>query len=182
MARLPKIVKAIRAESNTQWLTKLSQKTWVNKTSLWKLKTQKKCKYKKNTLDVLYQFFELDRDAFYQDNMKKRYPPTFSVIGNILREKRIAMWLSVAEVAKHTKWDKRQVFRIEAWDSLPAFNSWYMTQLMELYEFDEEEKGKIMWGIAILKDLIKINNKYEEKDLIEKPKEKWHWKKTVTRI
>lgn len=45
---------------------------------------------------------------------------------------------------------------------MPAFNSWYMTQLLDLYEFDDEDRNKIMRGIAILKDLIKINNKYDE--------------------
>ena len=35
-----------------------------------------------------------------------------------------------------------------------------MEQLLELYEFEVEEREKIIWGIAIVKDLIKINNKY----------------------
>jgi hypothetical protein len=37
------------------------------------------------------------------------------------------------------------MYRIEAGDSLPSYRSWYMTELLELYEFTEEERNTIMW-------------------------------------
>lgn len=184
MPKLPKIVKMIRGHPKS--LSALSTETWVSKSSLHSLKTMKSRKYRKQTLDTLYNYFELGRDDFYDSNLKSRYPPTFSVIGNILRKKRISLWYSISEVAQITKWEKRQIFRIEAWDSLPAYSSRYMTQLMDLYKFDEEERNKIMRGIAILKDLVKINNRYDdvEEDLgrDDPAPKKWHWKKTVVRI
>lgn len=101
MSKIPTLVKKIRA--NNQSLSYIESETGVGKTTLRKLKSMKPGKYKKNTLDVLYQYFDIERDDFYDDQMKKRYPPTFSVIGNILRQKRIQMGLSIAEVAKRTK-------------------------------------------------------------------------------
>jgi uncharacterized protein HemY len=56
-----------------------------------------------------------------------------------------------------------------------------MTELLELYEFTEEERNTIMWWIAIVKDLIKLNNKYETEELIPESL-KCHWKKTVVKI
>jgi hypothetical protein len=52
---------------------------------------------------VLYDFFALDRDTFYKENMKKRHPPTFTVIGNIMRLKRLEQHWSIEEVAKIIK-------------------------------------------------------------------------------
>ena len=45
---------------------------------------------------------------------------------------------------------------------MPSIRSYYVVQLLKLYEFSEEEEEKIKWGIAILQDLCKIANKYEQ--------------------
>lgn len=180
---LPILIKAIRNHQGEDggWLTDLSRQTGVSRSALRSLKNLKKSKYRKQTLDVLYDFFGIDRDSFYKENMKKRHPPTFTVIGNIMRLKRLEQHWSIEDVAKIIKWSPREMYRIEAGDSLPSYRSRYMTELLELYEFTEEEKNTIMWWIAIVKDLIKLNNKYEtEEHILESPK--CHWKKTVVII
>lgn len=179
----PSLIKAIRTYQwdDGWWLTDLSRQTGVSRSALRSLKNLKKTKYRKQTLDVLYDFFDIDRDEFYKDNMKKRHPPTFTVIGNIMRLKRLEQHWSIEEVAKIIKWSPRELYRIEAWDSLPSYRSWYMTELLELYEFTEEEKHTIMWWIAIVKDLIKLNNKYDDDHpLVDALR--CHWKKTVVKI
>lgn len=179
----PTLIKAIRTYQwdDGWWLTDLSRQTGVSRSALRSLKNLKKSKYRKQTLDVLYDFFDIDRDEFYKENMKKRHPPTFTVIGNIMRLKRLEQHWSIEEVAKIIKWSPRELYRIEAWDSLPSYRSRYMTELLELYEFTEEEKHTIMWWIAIVKDLIKLNNKYDDDHpLIDTSR--CHWKKTVVKI
>jgi len=181
MNSLPPLIKKIRYyQNNDWWLANLSRKTGISRSALRSLKNLKKIKYRKQTLDVLYEYFDLVYDTFYNDNMKKRNPPTFAVIGNIMRSKRIAHHRSVEEVARMIKGSVRELYRIEAGDSLPSYSSWYMEQLLELYEFEWEEREKIMWGILIVKDLIKINNKYC--DTPRHSQKKCHWKKTVINV
>lgn len=181
MSSFPLLIKAIRNHQwHGGWLTDLARETGISRSALRSLKNLKKVKYRKQTLDVLYEYFELEYDEFYKENMKKRHPPTFAVIGNIMRLKRLEHHRSVEEVAKIIKGSVREIYRIEAWDSLPSYRSWYMTELLALYEFSEEEKNKIMRWIAIVKDLIKINNRYDEDS--PTPLRKCHWKKTVIKI
>jgi len=182
MTDLPKLIKAVRNHNgHNGWLTDLSKETGISRSALWSLKNMKKVKYRKQTLDVLYDYFKMEYDTFYKDNMKKWHPPTFAVIGNIMRLKRLENHWSVEDVAKIVKGSVRELYRIEAWDSLPSYRSRYMTELLEIYEFTEEERNTIMWGIAIVKDLIKMNNKYDTNHPITDTS-KCHWKKTVIKI
>lgn len=182
MTKTPQLVKAIKHhQSHEWWLTHLSRETGISRSALWSLKNLKKTKYRKQTLDILYEYFDLDYDTFYKDNLRKRHPPTFAVIGNIMRLKRLEQHWSIEEVAKMIKGSPRELYRIEAWDSLPSYRSRYMTELLELYEFTEEERHTIMWWIAIVKDLIKLNNKYDTEQPLTDT-HRCHWKKTVIKI
>jgi transcriptional regulator with XRE-family HTH domain len=182
MKQLPKLIKAINNHQwNGGWLTDLSRETGISRSALWSLKNMKKVKYRKQTLDVLYNYFQMEYDTFYKENMKKRHPPTFAVIWNIMRLKRLEAHRAMEDVAKLIKGSVRELYRIEAWDSLPSYRSRYMTELLELYEFTEEERNTIMRWIAIVKDLIKMNNKYDSDNQTDDSL-KCHWKKTVVKI
>lgn len=63
------------------------------------------------------------------------------------------------EVARIIKGDKREVARIEAGDSLPSYDSYYMQQLIELYELTDQERHVLMWLIPLLKDAIECLRK-----------------------
>lgn len=163
------IVRAIIAykADGMDWLSALSQRTWLSKTVLYNLINRKRCKYQKKTLDILYAYFEIDVDDFYTNNIKKRNVPTFSVIWNIFRSKRLLANLSISEAAKRIDWSERELARIEAGDSLPSYNSWYVVQLMELYDFTEEERTKLTRWVAILKDLMDLNNKIDKSNSLD---------------
>jgi len=72
-------------------------------------------KFTPRTLDAMYDFFGLERDKFYLENLSKWNKPTEAILGTIFRKKRIAMWRSLDEVARKIKWDVRQLRRIESW-------------------------------------------------------------------
>lgn len=85
----PRIVQLIKSRSNKEsGLTQLSDETGVSRSSLWAISTGRRGKFRKQTLDTLYDFFGLHPDEFYTENMKKRHKPDFSVIGNILKAMR----------------------------------------------------------------------------------------------
>lgn len=115
-------------------------------------------KHRKNTLDILYEFFALPKDAWYHENMKKWVKPTESVLGEIFRKKRLAMSLSIPDVSKRTRVGERQIARLEAGDSLPSFQSYTVTRLVDLYGFTEDERQKIRWFAVVLRDVVSINN------------------------
>jgi len=148
-------------------LSGISQETWVDPRQIkillhYNLNSKSSNhKFTQRTLDAVYDFFDMDRDKFYLENLSKWNKPTEAILGTIFRKKRIAMWWSLDEVARQIKWDVRQLRRIESGDSLPSYKSYYITQLINLYEFNEEEQWTIRWFICILSDLVKINNKYD---------------------
>lgn len=144
---------------NKQWFKKIIGSTGLNREVFQNMIDNKSCKFQKKTLDILYDFFRLEKDEFYQDNLKKWVMPTESILGEILRKKRLQAWMTIPDVQKIIKVDSRQIARIEAWDSLPSFWGYTMTKLLLIYEFTEEEREKIRWFITILKDLIIINHK-----------------------
>ena len=118
-------------------------------------------KFRKNNLDIIYDYFWLEKDEWYHDNLKKWIKPTESVLGEIFRKKRLQMWLSMEQIDKKIHVWTRQIARIEAGDSLPSFGSYTITSLLTLYDFSKEEKEKIRWFIVVLRDIVNINNNLE---------------------
>ncbi len=151
------IINKLENEVNQKWIKQVSYDTWLSFKCIencirWRYK-----KYRRHTLDILYEYFKQDKDFFYDENAKKWEMPTQSVLGSFLREKRLKQWLTVHQVAKLIKWDDRQIARIEAWDSLPHFWLYYMTKFFEVYELNDEEKNTVSWFIVILRDLLNLH-------------------------
>lgn len=117
-------------------------------------------------LEELYEYYKVPKDAFFISNQKKWERPTQSILGNIFRQKRLEKFLSIDDVAKMVRGDSRAIHRIESGDTLPNFNSYYITKFLEIYDFTEEEKQTIQWSIVILRDLVNIykQNDIEKKD------------------
>lgn len=124
-------------------------------------KNGKNDKYRKKLIDKLYDYFKLEPDEYYYDNLRQWNQPTESVLGNIFRLRRVQMGRSTEEVARMIQGDARQIRRIESGDSLPSFYGYYITQFIKLYNFTEREVNTIKRYICILKDTIKILNKYD---------------------
>lgn len=93
--------------------------------------------------------------------MKKWVKPTESILGEIFRKKRLSLGLSIDEIERKTKIGSRQIARLEAGDSLPSFSSYTITQLLQLYNFNFDEREKIRWFIVVLRDMVNINNTLE---------------------
>lgn len=139
----------------------LTEKTGVNSAIVNSIinGNPKKIRYRKSTLDALYDFFNLKIDNFYNDNMKKRYPATDSMLGTYLRNKRIELGLSQDEVAQHLKSTKLTIARIELGESLPLFGSYTMQNLMYLYKLTPVERQLIKNFIRAVKDIEKLIKK-----------------------
>jgi len=118
-------------------------------------------KYNKNTLDILYSFFRLDRDEFYNNNLKKWYPKTLSLFGTLVRYKRVRKNIDIDELARMMKIEKRALCRLESWDALPTFDSWTIQHLIIALDFTKEEIENTKKYIDNMKRLEKTVKKYE---------------------
>jgi len=136
----------------------LRQETWIWCKAIYSIKNwHRNKKYTKQTLDTLYDFFNLTKDTFYIDNMKKWLKSDESILWVLLKNRRDKLWFSKKEVAKIIKWTEREMTRIEAWDVAPKFNSYYLRELIKLYNFSESEWNQIKWYVASLHDIIELN-------------------------
>lgn len=158
------IEEILKAEKEADLQT-LARKMKLEYGFLWSFKNNKYQKYRVKYVDVIYDYFWLERDKWYYDNHKMWNRKTYTIIGSIFRLWRIREWYTVEEVARLLKWDKRQIMRIEHWDSLPSTNSYYISEMLKLYNFNEDEEIKIKYWIALLQDLHKIFKKYD--DMVE---------------
>lgn len=123
-----------------------------------------------SVLEEIYAYYKLPKDDFFKKNQKKWEAPTQSILWSLFRAKRVEKCLSVESVAKIVRGDARAIHRIESWDTLPNFHSYYITKFLEIYEFTDEEKQVISWFIVILRDLVDIYKK-QENDIEKKVKE-----------
>jgi len=136
----------------------LRQETWIWCKAIYSIKNwHRNKKYTKQTLDTLYDFFNLKIDKYYIDNMKKWLKSDESILWVLLKKRRDKLWLSKKDVAKIIKWTEREMTRIESWDVAPKFNSYYLRELIKLYEFSESEWNQIKWYVASLHDIIELN-------------------------
>lgn len=151
------IIDLLEIEVNKVWIKEISLNTGLSFKCIENFYKWKYKKQRKETLDILYEYFKLEKDDFYNENIKKWQMPTQSVLGTFLRRKRLEKWLSIHDVAKKIKWDDRQIARIEAGDSLPDYSSYYITKFFEIYEFTDDEKNTVSWFIVILRDLVNLS-------------------------
>ncbi len=91
--------------------------------------------------------------------------PTESVLGEILRERRIRKGWDIHHVARMIKMDDRSIARIEAGDTLPSGFGYAMVNLLRVYEFTEDEQQKIRWHIAILHDIVEMRRRMIKDDI-----------------
>lgn len=157
------ILTALKAREKDKNLESIAKDVGVSWSFLWSIKNWKSNKYRQKWIDKLYSYFSLTKDKWYYNNKKMWYKKTFSVIWNIMRIARIHKGRDIKHVAKLSKWDVRQISRIELWDSLPLSESYYISRMLENYDFEDEEKDTIRYGIIILQDLIKIFKKLDDK-------------------
>lgn len=170
----PLIVERIREykEKNTgYWLVRLSDRTGLGTIAIENVLYQKKPKYKISTLDALYTYFKIEKDEWYRQNLKKWHEQHDSILGNIFREKRIEMNLTIHEVAQRIRVDEKTIKNIETGNSLPHFNQYTFKKLMNLYSFDDEEKTTIAWWITITHDLMMVYKKYIDTNYLGKNKD-----------
>jgi len=159
---LKKRIKQYLAEKWDFWL--LSKETGLSMSVLISFFENKKRKYTKNTLDILYDFFGIEHDDFYNENIKKWYPKTPSLFGSFIRGKRIDANIMIGELAREIKVKKRTLVRLESWDSLPSYSGRTMTNLMEYLKFSKKEMELSKKYIAIMKELwLMISNIEKEK-------------------
>lgn len=155
------LVEKIREYLDTHTIQDLHNKTWVCTGVFYSLLKRDWKKYSKNTLDILYDFFELQRDQFYNDNLKKWYPKTPSLFGTFVRYKRLHMEIDIKQLAKLVRVDERALARLESWDALPTFDSWTIQHIMDTLNFTDEEKTMTKIYIDNMKWMEKTIKKYD---------------------
>lgn len=131
----------------------LQKKVWVGANVIYAILNSENRKYFKESLDKLYKFFDLAEDLFFKKNiiLPKRKNPLWK----LLYLKRLKLGLSENEVAKKLKCSLRQLKRIELGD-LKNYDSYFVKEILKLYNFSEVEKEKIWKYCKSLKDLQKI--------------------------
>ncbi|MCT4616615.1 MAG: hypothetical protein N4A38_00215 [Candidatus Gracilibacteria bacterium] len=145
-------------------LKKLHNETGITKVILLDIaKNKKNKKYFTNTLNILYDFFKLKKgDEFYRQNFKKWNPKTPSLFGNLIRTKRLQKFMSLDDLSRAIKADKRGLARIEAGDSLPSENSWNIKHIFLCLDFTPEEQELTKNYISTMKKLNETVKQYEE--------------------
>lgn len=112
-------------------------------------------------MDILYNFFKLERDQFYKDNLKKWYPKTPSLFGTFIRFKRLKLEIDLHDLAKSIRTDERALARLESGDALPTFDGWTIQHLMDALKFTDDEKTMTKIYIDNMKWLEKTIKKYD---------------------
>lgn len=167
---IPAIITSIReyVDRNTDYerngILVLEIRTGVWRRVIENLMEGKIDRYKIRTLNTLYDFFSLERDDFYMDNLDRLKQGTVhnqsawhdSVFGSIMYEMRKKQKMTIPEVSFATKIDEKTIKRIEYGETLPSFGSYTLTTLANLYEFSDEDRNTIGWLITISKDTQKI--------------------------
>lgn len=155
------LVKKIREYLDSHTIQELHNCTWVCPWVFYSILKRDWRKYNKNTLDILYDFFNIKRDNFYKDNLKKWYPKTPSLFWTFVRYKRLQKEIDLHKLSKNIKTDKRALARLESWDSLPTFDWWTIQHLMDELEFTDDEKTMTKIYIETMKMLEKTVKKYD---------------------
>lgn len=118
-------------------------------------------KYNKKTLNILYDFFDLEKDDFYRKNLEKWYPKTKNILWNFIRIKRLKKNKDLENLAKTLKMDKRALARLEAWESFPSYNSYTIQKIIENLDFSEKEKQIIKNHLKSCQEVKKILKNYD---------------------
>lgn len=116
----------------------------------------KQIKHNIAPMNALYDYFQVERDDFFKNNLKKWHQDPESIIGRIFRERRIQMNKQIHEVSLATKIDDRTIRRIECGESLPNFDSYSINRLVNYYDFSEQERHTIGWYITIMHDMMSL--------------------------
>jgi len=139
----------------------LRKETWIGCKAIYSIRNgYKNKKYTNQTLDMLYEFFNVDKDDFYYENLKKWLKSDESILWSLLKKRREKLNLTKLDVANTLKWTVREISRIEAWDVAPKLNSYYLRELLKLYWFTESEWNQIRWYVSSLHDIIELNRKH----------------------
>ncbi len=143
-------------------MSSLSMKTWISEGLLKEVLSEdnRNKKFFKQTLDILYDFFWIERDHFYKSNLKKRYPQTLSILWSLFRSKRCSLWYNIDELSQASGVDRRVIARLEAGDSLPKDKSFTIKSVCDVLDFPEDEREFIAVYIQAHKDIEKISKKY----------------------
>jgi transcriptional regulator with XRE-family HTH domain len=160
MSQTPLVTEKLReymAKHSPYGMKMICDRTGLGHVAINNLTHEKKAKYKPSTLNVLYDYFKLERDDWYRANMKKWHQKPDSILGSYFREKRIALGLSIPEVARALRnIDERTIHRIESGDSFPDYSSYTIIKLIEYYKIPENEKHTIMWHLRCGHDMMGI--------------------------
>lgn len=91
-----------------------------------------------------------------------------NVVWILFRMRREALGYEREEVANIIKCSLRNIFRIESGYVLSSPHSYIISQLLTLYQFNDQEVEVIRWYICLFKDMITLTKKYDRENVIDK--------------
>lgn len=157
------LVEYIKKYIEENGVNALYKETGITKSVLLDIANNKNKKYFTSTLNILYDFFKLKKwDNFYKKNFKKWNPKTPCLFWNLIRTKRLKKFMTLDDLLRAIKSDKRGLARIEAGDSLPSVNSWNIKHIFLCLDFSNEEQELVKNYIYTMKKLEKTIKHYEE--------------------
>lgn len=115
------------------------------------------------TLQKLYSFFNLEYDEWYKSNLRRHYPATPGVLGDLIRDRRIEKWYSQEYIADRAKLDKRVIVRLEMGYTLPSINTYTLSTILSLLDMSPDEQKVIQSWVQVTRQLTRIQNKGIEK-------------------
>lgn len=150
---MEKIQEEIKKYITCNWVRKLQKEAKVWASVIYSILNNEEKKYYPEKLENIYNFFWLQKDNFFKKKVFKfkLYNPLWKIF--FLRRKKL--WFSENFVAKKIKWSVRHLKRIESWD-LKTYDSFYIKEILELYNFSPLEKQKILNYLKSLKNILDI--------------------------
>lgn len=156
------ILKVLEDQVIDKWVLEVEKETWVSRKTINSMISGRSKKHHKKTLDVLYDHYRLDKnEPFYKENLRKRNPKTTSILGTLIRNKRMGRNIDQDDLCKKIKIDKRSLARLELWESLPTVNSYTMQHIFSELSFTDEEIEVTERYIEDVKKLEKIVKSYD---------------------
>lgn len=141
----------------------LQKQSWVWASVIYSILNNEEKKYFPEKLEKLYKFFSLEKDEYFSLKVLNfKWKQDF--LWQIFYKKRKKIKLDRNTVAKKIKWTSRHLQRFETWRLNYAKSNYYLKNLLEFYDFSEEEKKDILDYVKNLNKILKILDR--EKDVL----------------
>ena len=132
----------------------LYKNTWISANVFSKIRNNIDWKIYKKKLDILYSFFEIEKDDFYFKNLEKWIiKEDNNDFWNVLKEKRVKKCITIFQLWNLSRLSLPTIHKLENWKTMPNSNT--RKNIYKAMEFSNEEI--IFWEKYFFEKMKKSN-------------------------